>query len=51
MSALMHRNRSAHAHRFSMVPRPDVPRAAFRMQRSHKTTFDAGYLVPVVIVS
>ena len=30
-----------------MVPRADIPRAAFNMQRTHKTTFDASVLVPV----
>lgn len=30
-----------------MVPRADIPRASFSMPRGHKTTFDAGYLVPV----
>ena len=32
---------------FSMVPRNDVPRSTFRTVHSHKTTFDAGYLVPI----
>lgn len=35
------------AHDFSMIPRAEVPRSMFRMRHSHKTTFDAGYLVPV----
>nr|DAM31245.1 MAG TPA: Capsid protein [Microviridae sp.] len=34
-------------HDFSMIPRSEVPRSAFRMRHSHKTTFDAGYLVPL----
>lgn len=34
-------------HDFAMIPRAEVPRSAFRMRFSHKTTFDAGYLVPV----
>lgn len=33
--------------RFSMVPRNDVPRSKFVDRYSHKTTFDAGYLVPI----
>lgn len=45
---LMHKNESANAYRFAMVPRPDIPRASFKMQRSHKTTFDAGFLIPVM---
>lgn len=34
-------------HDFAMIPRAEVPRSAFRMRFSHKTTFDAGFLVPV----
>lgn len=34
-------------HDFSMIPRSEVPRSRFRMRHSHKTTFDAGYLVPI----
>lgn len=33
--------------RFSMVPRHDVPRSTFRTTHAHKTTFDAGYLIPI----
>lgn len=43
----MHRNRSASSHQFAMVPRAEIPRASFNIQKTHKTTFDAGYLVPV----
>lgn len=35
------------AHDFSMIPRAEVPRSRFQMRHSHKTTFDAGYLVPI----
>ncbi|UOF82669.1 major capsid protein [Microviridae sp.] len=42
----MFRNESVNAHQFSMVPRADIPRASFNIETSHKTTFDAGYLVP-----
>lgn len=45
---MMHRNRSVDAHQFAMVPRADIPRASFNIQRTHKTTFDGGYLVPVL---
>lgn len=44
---MMHRNQSVNTHQFSMVPRADIPRATFRMQHTHKTTFDAGFLVPI----
>lgn len=42
----MHRNQSVNVHQFAMVPRNEVPRSAFRMQKTIKSTFDAGYLVP-----
>ena len=45
----MFRNRSVNLHDFSMIPRADVPRSSFKMQSTHKTTFDAGYLVPVYV--
>jgi len=33
--------------RFSMVPRPDVPRSTFVTTSGLKTTFDAGLLIPI----
>lgn len=42
----MHKNKSANAHQFAMNPRPDVPRSAILQKQTHKTAFDAGYLVP-----
>lgn len=45
----MHRNRSVNVHQFAMIPRADIPRAAFDRQFTHKTTFDAGYLIPVYV--
>lgn len=44
----MHRNKSVDVHQFAMVPRADVPRSSFKRQFTHKTTFDAGYLVPIM---
>lgn len=44
---MMHRNRSVDVHQFAMVPRAEIPRASFNIQKTHKTTFDSGYLVPV----
>ena len=35
------------SHDFSMIPRSEVPRSIFKMRHSHKTTFDAGHLVPI----
>lgn len=43
----MFRNRSVDVHRFSMIPQPDVPRSRFLIEKTYKTTFDGGYLVPV----
>ena len=45
----MPRNQSVSTHQFSMVPRSDVPRSKFNMQTSHKTTFNAGYLIPIYV--
>lgn len=45
----MFRNQSVDVHRFAMVPRTEVPRSSFMMQHTHKTTFDAGYLIPVYV--
>jgi len=44
---MMHRNKSVNVHQFAMIPRADIPRSKFDSQKSYKTTFDAGYLVPV----
>jgi hypothetical protein len=49
MLAMMHRNHSVNQHQFAMVPRADIPRASFKMDRRYKTTFDSGYLVPVLL--
>jgi len=43
----MHRNKSVDVHQFAMVPKAEIPRSQFRRQLTHKTTFDAGYLIPV----
>jgi hypothetical protein len=32
-----------------MIPKADIPRSKFECQSTHKTTFDAGYLVPVYV--
>jgi hypothetical protein len=43
----MHRNKSVSNHSFAMIPKADIPRSSFNTQYAHKTTFDAGYLVPI----
>jgi len=45
----MFKQKSVDVHKFAMVPKADVPRSRFNMQHTHKTTFDAGYLVPVYV--
>lgn len=42
------RNKSVSAHQFAMTPRPDIPRASFNIDFTHKTTFDSGFLIPVL---
>lgn len=36
-------------HMFSQVPRADIPRSKFNRSHGRKTTFDAGWLVPVYV--
>jgi hypothetical protein len=43
----MHRNKSVSTHQFAMIPKADIPRSSFDTQYAHKTTFDAGWLVPI----
>jgi len=45
----MFRNKSVDVHQFSMVPKADIPRSSFMVETAHKTTFDAGYLIPVYV--
>lgn len=44
----MFSNKSASSHDFAMVPRADIPRSKFSMQKTLKTTFDSGYIVPIM---
>ena len=45
----MFHNQSVNAHQFAMIPSAEIPRSKFAMQKTLKTTFDAGYLVPVYV--
>lgn len=36
-------------HNFSRSPQVDIPRSVFDRSHGHKTTFDAGYLIPVYV--
>lgn len=35
------------SHDFSMIPKSEIPRSKFRLRHGYKTTFDAGFLVPI----
>lgn len=37
-------------HQFSQVPRADIPRSSFNLSHGLKTTFDADYLVPILVM-
>lgn len=41
--------KSVMSHNFSQVPRAEIPRSQFNRSHGFKSTFDAGYLVPVFI--
>lgn len=46
----MPRNRqSVMTHRFSEIASAEIPRSSFNRSHGYKTTFDAGYLIPVFI--
>jgi len=49
LGAQRHGNKSVMAHQFSQVPKADIPRSSFDRSHGHKTTFDAGLLVPIFI--
>ena len=34
---------------FSRVPQADIPRSSFNRTHLHKTTFNAGYLIPIFV--
>lgn len=34
-------------HDFARVPKVEIPRSSFNRSHGHKTTFDAGYLIPI----
>lgn len=45
----MFRNKSVSTHQFAMIPRADIPRSSFVIEKAHKTTFDSGWLIPVYV--
>lgn len=40
---------SVMTHRFSEVPHADIPRSSFNRSHGNKTTFDAGWLIPIYV--
>ncbi len=36
-------------HQFSVVPKAEIPRSTFDRSHGHKTTFDAGFLIPFLV--
>jgi Capsid protein (F protein) len=43
------RARSVKIDHFSMIPRADIPRSTFNIETAHKSTFDAGLLIPIFV--
>ena len=41
--------RSVMEHSFANVPRANIPRSSFNRSHGVKTTFDADYLIPVLV--
>ena len=44
-----HSNPSVMKHTFSQDPQAEIPRSTFDRSHGHKTTFDAGYIVPIFL--
>jgi len=42
-----HKNKSVMTHSFAMVPKPQIPRSVITQKHGHKTTINAGYLIPI----
>jgi len=41
--------KSVMKHQFSQVPKAEIPRSSFDRSHGHKTTFDAGFLIPILV--
>lgn len=41
------RQRSSSGHQFSQAPQVGIPRSNFRRSHTHKSAFDAGFLIPI----
>lgn len=42
-------NPSVMTHAFAQVPKAEIPRSSFDRSHGYKTTFDAGYLIPIYV--
>ncbi|AXH75168.1 MAG: major capsid protein [Microviridae sp.] len=49
LGAKSQNRKSVMTHQFSQVPKAEIPRSTFDRSHGYKTTFDAGYLIPVFI--
>lgn len=47
IGAMQKRHKQTHV--FSQVPKAEIPRSSFDRSHGHKTTFDAGFLVPIFV--
>lgn len=45
----MHQNQSVNVHQFAMVPKAEIPRSSFKIEKAVKTTFDSGFLIPIYL--
>ena len=43
------KQRSVMEHQFSQIPSAEIPRSSFNRSHGLKTTFDAGYLIPIYV--
>jgi len=43
------RNKSVKVDHFAMIPRADIPRSNFKIETAHKSTFNAGDLIPIYV--
>lgn len=44
-----HNRKSQQVHQFSQVPRAEIQRSSFDRSHGVKTTFDSGYLIPILV--
>lgn len=49
MAHHQYRTKSGNNYSFSQVPKAQIPRSSFIRNHTHKTTFDAGYLIPIYL--